>query len=92
MVMAGVLADLVIGVPNMSSRSNICRCDTYCRVVARMGAGVHPVPDIEPGDPLNMSFLLVFLLYLLVLLLSRALIYNLGASLLFAASNTTGST
>ena len=56
-VIGGVLTDVLIGVRAMSSRSVIGRRDTYCRVLCVV-ANVHTVRDIDPDEPLNMSFLL----------------------------------
>ena len=54
-VMTGVLADAVVGVLTMSSRSGIGR-----RGMAVVGSAVHTVRDIDPDDPTNMSFLFAF--------------------------------
>ena len=62
-VMADVLAGAAIGVLTMSSRSGTGRCDTYCRlvnVVVSVVADVHTFHDIDPGELVNIMFLLAF--------------------------------
>ena len=56
-VVTGVLADVVIAVLAMSSRSGTGRCDT---LVAGGGYDMHTARAIDPGDPLNIMFLLAF--------------------------------
>ena len=63
--MAGVLTltAVMVDVRAFSSRSVIGRRDTWRRVtwvVTDVEAEVHTVPDIAPGEPVNMASLLAF--------------------------------
>ena len=61
--MADILTDKVFGVVTMSSRSDIGRRLTLCRV-ASVGFGGSPdgqtVCDMDPNEPSNMRTLLAF--------------------------------
>ena len=56
---AEALTTVVIGVRAISSRSGVGRRVIYWRV-SGVGAAAHTVSEIDPGEPVNMNFLLAF--------------------------------